>query len=851
MAQLNFTVDSALLSELGEKLVQSVHVALVELIKNSYDADASEVIIKFERYNSVNFKGSSAFQEGDLAITNFENEYKNEYVLVNEVLQKHSINTKNISTITAEQLRNVFNELIHITNLIQLLVENKELSKAQTGETTHETIFENMQKLVEIYPLTLKKNHFKVEITDNGVGMNHEEVKKYWMRIATTNKVENIYSKIYGRRKTGAKGIGRFCCRRLGTELRLETTSKNNGKFESTSIFFDWSKFLPGKDVSTINVVGEMKTVSDSKVGTKLIINGSKMDEWSNRGYDFVKRQLSQLVSNRGQHVKGYKPDPGFNIVIDAEGTRMETKDLRNEVMEAGWGVLTGRVEKNGIAIYNLNALNIGKKEIKGDKKFTGLEGITFKIGIFPTRKEQWRNNKILSKKGMSETLEEWGGVQVNLNNFKVYVEDDWLDIDRDRALSKGSVKGGLIEIAERLKFINPSRALLSMLSTRSYLGTVEISTDLKGFEPKLNREGFLDSKETVLLKEFVRYGIDWSSIYRDFYLRQLERKEVSDAESRFVKISGQKNSSSKEIVESAINYIETEVSKVSKLLPIESKKEFNSVIEKVKGAKEAIVKMSDANEEELHHLRLIASTSTLLLIFNHEVKSFLGVLERSKNTLNSILDKVTGQEKEDVKEIITTLGDSKKRFSDLINMTALIGVDSKNAPEMQLVLKKHIEKAIDCFKLIIEKYSIKIDVNNVPDNETIGPLQEAELYAIILNILSNSIKAVLASSESNKIIKIECIKTMNEIKLIFLDNGIGLSQKYFNDVFIPFVADPEKTLYANLDDKINQEDRMIVGSGSGLGLSIVKEILQSKKGTIQFNVPRSGWKTELEVTFK
>lgn len=47
MPRLNFTVDSALLRELGEGLVGKPHIALAELVKNSYDADASEVTIEF------------------------------------------------------------------------------------------------------------------------------------------------------------------------------------------------------------------------------------------------------------------------------------------------------------------------------------------------------------------------------------------------------------------------------------------------------------------------------------------------------------------------------------------------------------------------------------------------------------------------------------------------------------------------------------------------------------------------------------------------------------------------------------------------------------------------------------
>lgn len=41
-----FSVDSALLRELGERLVGKPHIALAELVKNSYDADARKVIIR-------------------------------------------------------------------------------------------------------------------------------------------------------------------------------------------------------------------------------------------------------------------------------------------------------------------------------------------------------------------------------------------------------------------------------------------------------------------------------------------------------------------------------------------------------------------------------------------------------------------------------------------------------------------------------------------------------------------------------------------------------------------------------------------------------------------------------------
>lgn len=45
---LEFTVDSQLLGELGEKLVTNNYIALAELIKNSYDADSTEITISFD-----------------------------------------------------------------------------------------------------------------------------------------------------------------------------------------------------------------------------------------------------------------------------------------------------------------------------------------------------------------------------------------------------------------------------------------------------------------------------------------------------------------------------------------------------------------------------------------------------------------------------------------------------------------------------------------------------------------------------------------------------------------------------------------------------------------------------------
>jgi C4-dicarboxylate-specific signal transduction histidine kinase len=123
----------------------------------------------------------------------------------------------------------------------------------------------------------------------------------------------------------------------------------------------------------------------------------------------------------------------------------------------------------------------------------------------------------------------------------------------------------------------------------------------------------------------------------------------------------------------------------------------------------------------------------------------------------------------------------------------------------------------------------------------------EAELYAILLNILSNAIKSVIAKGGPKRV-RVTAERKESAIVMHVLDSGLGLRAEHFEDVFAPFVSDPEKRLYRGLNSKLNPEDQYIVGTGSGLGLSIVREILANRKGAIRFVAPTNGWKADVEV---
>jgi hypothetical protein len=331
----------------------------------------------------------------------------------------------------------------------------------------------------------------------------------------------------------------------------------------------------------------------------------------------------------------GYREDPGFNIILEAPEFEGGIRDIRDDLINAGWGTLTAHINKKHQAVCELEAMGIGRKTIISTETFPHLKDIGLKIGILVDERPQMRDTGVISKGTLSEILSDWGGVQVRYQGFRVYPfgDDDWLRIDRDRGLRKQQPGAKeLYAFAQSLRGIDPKRVMLNMLSMRSYVGNVEIGAGAEGFEMKANREGFLLSPAVDELKNFVRFVIDWGTIYREFYLKNKAQRELEDARQEFEELAGKKVER-EGIIQQAVHYLQEEIKGVAAYIPKTQKKKFD---ESVTMAATAILKYGKATKEELLHLRLIASTSTLLLIFSHEVKSLLSCWRAAK-TLYSI----------------------------------------------------------------------------------------------------------------------------------------------------------------------------------------------------------------------
>lgn len=752
----NFSVDSALLRELGEKLVSTVHVALSELVKNAYDADATMVRVSIE-------------------------------------------------------------------------------PQIGCGPT--------------------------IIIEDNGTGMTPAEVEKFWMRIGTTNKEDEPTSRRYGRPRTGKKGVGRFACRRLGRHLILETIARTKSEDDApngtarTRVTFDWDSFTAGTEVESVPCEGITENYSNFlPTGTRLVISGAEIDEWQVRGYEYLRRQLAVMAGNTGVLREGFEEDPGYSVSLEAPGFSEAPADLREQIIDSSWGTLEAKISEDGSGIFTLHAYGIGgKKTYVTPPRFGVIRGATLRLGILPSVKDEGavRDPSLLAKYVRHQLISDWGGVQIRYNGFRMYPYgspgDDWLYIDADRGRRQGRpTDSGLFNFAATFQKIDASRVLLNMLGMRNYLGQVDLPSSIAGLEPRLDRQGFLESEAFELLRTFVRMAIDWATIHREAYIRLRAHAEARQAieELKPILLKADPKQLDDEVTPRATQYLRNEIKRLVTTLPSEEQDETRRSLLRTVRALEAI---SADSQSQLRHLRLVASASTLTLLFAHEVRSSISSLGAGSARLRTLAKKVPGYE-EELNSLSQQLGSTQSQLARLVEMTGIVGAFRSDQQAVEVNLKSAIDKAVSCFRLVIENYDIKIDSRDVRETMLIGPIVEGEIYSILINLLSNSIKALIAGGETVKRIRMWTEEVGRKAFLRIADNGIGLDPKHFSEVFTPFISDPNGLLYDRLEENANPEDAAAFGTGSGLGLSIARDIARARGGEIQFIEPEDGWAACVEV---
>ena len=276
MTKIQFKVSAKAARLIGRENITGVDGAIVELVKNAYDADATCVYIKYL--------------------------IKYPY-LMNEI--KADIIDMDLS---AEEM-NIFKSLYYLGIGVYIKKSRESFINEHLDENSNEQ-YDKLEQ--EVQHILFAKN--SIILIDNGCGMNKKTIENSWMRIGTSDKETNYISE-RGRIKTGAKGIGRFALDKLATETVMFTRAKENPtiiwkinweQFSNVKLLNDIDAELSDDTKGFSSIVQELTGEDFTKIekhnwetGTAIVLSPTR-EPWNERLYKKINISLNNLnpISN-------------------------------------------------------------------------------------------------------------------------------------------------------------------------------------------------------------------------------------------------------------------------------------------------------------------------------------------------------------------------------------------------------------------------------------------------------------------------------------------------------------------------------------------------------------------------
>lgn len=246
---------------------------------------------------------------------------------------------------------------------------------------------------------------------------------------------------------------------------------------------------------------------------------------------------------------------------------------------------------------------------------------------------------------------------------------------------------------------------------------------------------------------------------------------------------------------------------------------------------KQAEIKLQQINQQlELNNQELSRATrlkDEFLANMSHELRTPLNTILGMSEALQ---EEVFGPLSEKQQQTITAIESSGKHLLELIE--DILDLAKIEAGKLELNLSSVCVQELCQASLVFIKHQaikkrLQIEIN-IPSN--LGEIQvdRRRMRQVLINLLSNAVK--FTSSEGKIVLKVIIettplslnAQTNRLICFSVIDTGIGIAAENINKLFQPFTQ---------IDSALNRQY-----SGTGLGLTLVKQIVEMHGGFIQVN---------------
>lgn len=748
-------------------------------------------------------------------------------------------------------------------------------------------VMEKKDENGEIHIVPDKENSI-IYIIDNGDGMEQNIVEEYWMQIGTGNK-EQFYLSDKERVKTGAKGIGRFALDRLGFETEMWTLSKKKKNDDGLYWKMNWSQFDDlDKSISEIEaelsfeqlnikekideILGlgfdysEIKNISFNH-GTILKISNLK-DEWFAEEIKNVFSSLEALIppkelnipfqvyfkhiqnlSQYGEVKTAFFNDFDYKVTAkyDAENLlvnfTVERNELDLQLLKRKFGHLFEKFSapfnietiESKVFTYSKSIakllnweLNEFRKEILkelGDFQFT------YNYIKFTNSKKEGYPYKTIVSRERRATLERFGGIKIYRDSFRVRPygdpKNDWLGLGFRAAKSPAGA-------GQR---IGDWR-----VNNESLAGIVTISRNNNPLlVDKSDRGGLQENDAFDLFKNIItaiihEFEVDRSRILNPIYLFNKQEEEKRKNEEI-----------QKKAQELALKIIEESKSNNSQN-ENEKKEAYEEFFKE--SFREIIDDKKDEENREIVQVRSLASLGLIVSSFSHELKEVSNnaseIIELEKNVLslipeeNKILPKGINDSTEygDIVDIFELLKDDKEKIKHWVDYT-LTAIRKDKRTRVNLNFGDFFTKLQDTWKRIFKRKDINFVINNnISTNKYSFRAFEMDMTTIFSNLINNSIDSFEdKNSVDDRNISIDLNIVNNKIEIVFSDNGKGLDKTFENkeDIFLAFTT--------------SKRDRIGNEIGTGLGMYLIKSVIDDNNGNIEILEPEVGFSVKISFS--
>lgn len=796
--EINIKVNARHIGQLGRELVTDYVTALTELVKNSYDADSEAVEVIFE--NMLSKQGrviiadtGCGFTSDDIenkwAVIGTNSKVKNPY---SEKYKRRCVGRKGIGRYSVERLAEYCTlysftksdlPVKYYTNWNKYEgIDFKEL-KQRIEILKNNPDFESAKYIKRAVEYLLLSDRIDEESKETIrekllAGCNLDYTIFY--RKNMLNRMEQILYPIYEKY--------------MGLEERVEEIKNVIEELHGVEKDFYYQKL---ERLYQRIYSGRMD--NEPYTGTFLVLDCLR-DDWTKKDIEKVIKEFRLLVSP-------FKEKNEFSIYITASEYELYELELQNNILERRYAKveanLATRKDENGKSFSIFSATYIDRKgayknieEEFDDNYICGDLEITL---YYFLRNQSLKFDELKAGEA-KEILDAFCGIKIYRDGFRVrpYGEEgnDWLLLDRSKIRDPHSYRVGNNQV----------------------IGVVNINSD---DNPLLvdatNREAIIENEAFGQLKQIVHKCINVIENYRyNEYLEEKKRTIIVQEEKERNQerielqnaINQQKVFLASALQQGNISNAGKVVNHILDTVSMDQKKE-RKHYERTRQEYEK--KLRESNNE-LQLYRNLAALGILAGSFGHETDDAIARILLNIEYPRERLFRVFPND-DDVEAAFADLDNDIWRISCYSDLLVAFLKKKKRSEAINLSFKKIIEEVVGYYQVLVEEYQVDIDIGDLEEFQCKIAMKQIDLESIIINFLTNAFEA-LKGVTGARIIRISAVSLEEGYRVAVEDSGKGVPEDLREWIFIPL-------------NTTKKED------GVGLGLTIVKDIVESYGGKI------------------